>query len=433
MSRPAVVVENLTKVYRIGRAERRADTLVGAVGAALAAPVRNFRSLYRLGSAGRDGDADDTIRAVDDVSFEVAQGETFGIIGRNGAGKSTLLKILSRVTKPTSGRVRMRGRVSSLLEVGTGFHPELTGRENVYLNGTILGMTKREIDRKFDEIVDFSGVAQFLDTPVKRYSSGMKVRLAFAVAAHLEPEILIVDEVLAVGDAAFQKKCLGKMQDISRGGGRTILFVSHNMTAVSSFCSRSVFLIRGALGFDGDTESCIEHYMREEKVIHSEIVPGAYAFADRVNPYGRGERLIRGARLLDGAGRPTSSLRMGKPFALQVEIEEPGLPPNAQVGFILRSSTEQRLSMHNSGMTPVDTEQAHTRRLFTFLCARTPLMPGSYWLDLSVATKAAGRIDFVERAVSFEVFEADVYGSGYQLKHSDGIFYIEGSWAAGGE
>lgn len=249
MTRPAIVVENLTKVYRIGKAERRSDTLVGAALSALKAPARNFRDLYRLGTAGRD-ESDDTIRALDDVSFEVAPGEVLGVIGRNGAGKSTLLKVLSRITRPTSGRVRMRGRVSSLLEVGTGFHPELTGRENVYLNGTILGMTKREIDRKFDEIVDFSGVEKFLDTPVKRYSSGMKVRLAFAVAAHLEPEILIIDEVLAVGDAEFQKKCLGKMEDVARCG-RTVLFVSHDMTAVNNLCSTAILIERGRVEYAG--------------------------------------------------------------------------------------------------------------------------------------------------------------------------------------
>ena len=199
--------------------------------------------------------------ALDDVSFEIKQGQVIGIIGRNGAGKSTLLKILSRITRPTSGRVRLNGRVASLLEVGTGFHPELTGRENVFLNGAILGMSKAEIVRKFDEIVAFSEVEKHLDMPVKRYSSGMYVRLAFAVAAHLEPEILIIDEVLAVGDTSFQKKCLGKMDDISKGQGRTVLFVSHNMGMVTRLCSHSILLEKGRMTMMDSTETVVSHYL----------------------------------------------------------------------------------------------------------------------------------------------------------------------------
>ncbi|MEJ1936812.1 ABC transporter ATP-binding protein, partial [Nostoc sp. NIES-2111] len=198
--------------------------------------------------------------ALKDVSFEIKQGDRVGIIGCNGAGKSTLLKILSRITEPTTGRIQAKGRVASLLEVGTGFHPELTGRENIYLNGAILGMSKAEIKRKFDEIVAFAEVDKFLDTPVKRYSSGMYVRLAFAVAAHLEPEILVVDEVLAVGDAAFQKKCLGKMEDVAKNEGRTVLFVSHNMAAIRSLCHNCIFLQNGTLSFIGDVEEGIEKY-----------------------------------------------------------------------------------------------------------------------------------------------------------------------------
>ena len=220
-TKPAIRVENLSKAYRIGTREERHDTLASTALGLLRRPFRNYRRLSRLTNLSDRNTASDVIWALNDVSFEVNEGEVVGIIGRNGAGKSTLLKVLSRITEPTSGRAVIRGRVGSLLEVGTGFHPELTGRENVYMNGTILGMTKREIDRKFDEIVDFSGVEKFLDTPVKRYSSGMKVRLAFAVAAHLDPELLIIDEVLAVGDAEFQAKCLGKMQDVAQAG-RTV-------------------------------------------------------------------------------------------------------------------------------------------------------------------------------------------------------------------
>ena len=235
----AVKAEGLSKIYRLGVKVKARESLAGAMFGFLRSPMKNYRkyrSLYRFDDVlNQEGGStpDNIIWALRDVSFEVRRGEVLGIIGRNGAGKSTLLKILTRIMPPTRGRAEIRGRVSSLLEVGTGFHRELTGRENVYLNGTILGMTKAEVDRKFDEIVAFSGVERFLDTPVKRYSSGMSVRLAFAVAAHLEPEILIVDEVLAVGDAEFQKKCINKMQDVSRHG-RTVLFVSHNMPAVSA-------------------------------------------------------------------------------------------------------------------------------------------------------------------------------------------------------
>lgn len=260
MSRPAISVENLSKAYRIGLKEEIPDTLAGAFTGFLKSPFRNLRQLSRLDTFRHQADDEDIFWALKDVSFEVQEGEVLGVIGRNGAGKSTLLKILSRITEPTSGRAVIRGRVSSLLEVGTGFHPELSGRENVYLNGTILGMTKAEIDRKFDEIVDFSGVEKFLDTPIKRYSSGMKVRLAFAVAAHLEPEILIIDEVLAVGDAEFQKKCLGKMQDVA-SHGRTVLFVSHNMAAVRSLTTRTAFLKNGSLKNILNTDHAIDAYL----------------------------------------------------------------------------------------------------------------------------------------------------------------------------
>ncbi|MCA9422956.1 MAG: ABC transporter ATP-binding protein, partial [Nitrospira sp.] len=245
----AIKVENISKCYRIGLKENMHDSLGASILHFLKNPLHNYRkyrSLYQFDDLRPDqGDnRPDVIWALRDVSFELKKGEVVGIIGINGAGKSTLLKILSKITVPTSGSVTIRGRISSLLEVGTGFHPELTGRENVYLNGTILGMRKKEIERKFDEIVDFSGVEKFIDTPVKRYSSGMKVRLAFAVAAHLEPEILVIDEVLAVGDARFQKKCLDKMKDVGQQG-RTVLFVSHILPAVTRLCRRTILLNGG--------------------------------------------------------------------------------------------------------------------------------------------------------------------------------------------
>lgn len=253
MPDPAITIENLSKRYTIGHRRAQGEGMRHAVESAMRAPLAWLRSRRQEKLKQAD------FWALKDVSFRIKQGEVVGIIGRNGAGKSTLLKILSRITVPTEGRIRIDGRVASLLEVGTGFHQELTGRENIFLNGAILGMTRAEMIRKFDEIVDFSEIEEFLDTPVKRYSSGMYVRLAFAVAAHLEPEILIVDEVLAVGDAAFQRKCLGKMGTFAQSG-RTVLFVSHNMEAVRSLCQRSVWLKDGRLYRDGKSDEIIETY-----------------------------------------------------------------------------------------------------------------------------------------------------------------------------
>ncbi len=256
MSDIAIKVENISKRYRIGLKEELHDTFFGALASWVKYPLSNFRRVQKLSKFSGDGESEDIIWALRDVSFEVKHGEVLGIIGKNGAGKSTLLKILCRITEPTSGNASIHGRVASLLEVGTGFHQELTGRENVFLNGAILGMTKIEIERKFDEIVDFSGVEKFIDTPVKRYSSGMRVRLAFAVAAHLEPEILLIDEVLAVGDVEFQKKCLGKMKDVA-GEGRTVLFVSHNMAAINNLCKRGIVLSDGKIIYSGKTQDAI--------------------------------------------------------------------------------------------------------------------------------------------------------------------------------
>ena len=253
MSDIAVSVEGLGKRYRISHQRDRYGRLTESLSGAVRAPFDRLRGTGR--------DTSESISALDDVSFEVRRGEVLGVIGRNGAGKTTLLKILSRITEPTSGSAELHGRVASLLEVGTGFHPELTGRENIYLSGSILGMRRREIDQKFDEIVAFSEVGQFLDTPVKRFSSGMNVRLGFAVAAHLETEILIIDEVLAVGDAAFQRKCLAKMDDVSNEG-RTVLFVSHNMPAVESLCTSGLLLERGKVAAAGTAREVVESYLR---------------------------------------------------------------------------------------------------------------------------------------------------------------------------
>jgi lipopolysaccharide transport system ATP-binding protein len=307
---PVVAVEGLRKYYRLGEREPY-KALRDVFAGALRAPQKLWRPPRHV----------EGIWALDDVSFELARGEVLGLIGANGAGKSTLLKVLSRITAPTEGRIVIRGRVGSLLEVGTGFHPELTGRENVYLNGAILGMRKAEIDRRFDEIVDFSGIERFLDTPVKRFSSGMQVRLAFSVAAHLEPEILLVDEVLAVGDAEFQRKCLGKMQDVTRQG-RTVVFVSHNLAAVRSLCSRALLLAKGRLLFDGGTDEAVARYVgggggRQTGVVEGERLEERVA---KRRLYGA-EPLFRCERIavLDEAGLPASSFRSDEEIRIAVD------------------------------------------------------------------------------------------------------------------
>jgi len=315
MSSDALVlrVEGLSKSYRIGEREPY-KALRDVITDAFAG--RASRRRRKTAPANR-------ILALDDVSFEVREGEVLGLIGRNGAGKSTLLKVLSRITEPTQGQVTLRGRVGSLLEVGTGFHPELTGRENIFLNGTILGMRRAEIVRRFDEIVEFAGVARFLDTPVKRYSSGMQVRLAFAVAAHLEPEILLVDEVIAVGDAEFQSKCLGKMRDVTQQG-RTVVFVSHNLAAVRSLCSRALLLEQGRLLFDGRTGDAIEHYVQRAGGARGSAVVEGDALAShlvKARIYG-GSPLFSCSRITvhDEVGTPSVSFRSDEDAIVTIDF-----------------------------------------------------------------------------------------------------------------
>ena len=322
---PAIRVENLGKLYRVakGGARPQYTTLREAVANAAGAPLRWARQGFAPADPAED------FWALKDVSFEVKPGEVVGIIGRNGAGKSTLLKILSRITKPTTGRIEINGRVGSLLEVGTGFHPELTGRENVYLNGSILGMSRRDIAAKFDEIVAFAEVEQFLDTPVKRYSSGMYVRLAFAVAAHLEPEVLILDEVLAVGDINFQKKCLGKMQDVARHG-RTVLFVSHSMNTVTRLCPRAILLKQGRVISDGTSEVVTRVYLRSD---HGTI--SAQSWADRASAPGNHIVRLRSFRVCDRQSLTKEVFSIQEKVGIEIvfDVLEPGhvLVPNFPV------------------------------------------------------------------------------------------------------
>jgi lipopolysaccharide transport system ATP-binding protein len=319
----AIVSEDLGKVYRIGFKEKIQANFIGEIFNFLKSPLKNYynyRSLYKFDDINEKEDQAGIIWALKDVSFEIKKGEVVGIIGMNGAGKSTLLKILSRITEPTLGRASIRGRVSSLLEVGTGFHPELTGRENVYLNGTILGMRKKEIDLKFEEIVEFSGVEKFIDTPVKRYSSGMKVRLAFSIGAHLEPEIMIIDEVLAVGDVAFQKKCLGKMETIG-GEGRTVLFVSHNMSSIARLCPRAILLNNGRLVEDGPCDQVVSKYLA-----YGMGTVGSREWPTQQDAPGNEVSRLRAIRIRSKEGRVSEVVNIQDPIGLEMEYDvlEPG-------------------------------------------------------------------------------------------------------------
>jgi lipopolysaccharide transport system ATP-binding protein len=306
-----ISVENVSKVYRLGMIG--GGTLKEDVSRWWAKLQGKPDPLLKIGEEHHARKMGEQFWALDDVSFQVKEGEVLGIIGRNGAGKSTLLKILSQVTTPTSGQIKIKGRIASLLEVGTGFHPELTGRENVFLNGAILGMTKAEIRKKFDEIVAFSEIEEFIDTPVKRYSSGMYVRLAFAVAAHLEPEILICDEVLAVGDVSFQKKCLGKMKDVSKREGRTVLFVSHNMAAVANLCSEAILLIQGKKTEQGSPASIIQSYLQTGAVSSGEVI-----WKDPASAPGNNRVRLRAVRVR-GNGSITAQVAIDQ--GCQIEVE----------------------------------------------------------------------------------------------------------------
>jgi lipopolysaccharide transport system ATP-binding protein len=366
--------------------------------------------------------------ALKDVSFEVERGETVGIIGRNGAGKSTLLKVLSRITEPTMGRIKLRGRVASLLEVGTGFHPELTGRENIFLNGAILGMTKAEIKRKFDEIVEFAEIEKFLDTPVKRYSSGMYVRLAFAVAAHLEPEILLVDEVLAVGDAEFQKKCLGKMGEVSKQG-RTILFVSHNMAAVQNLCSRCYCLEQGTVRFQGETDRTIADYLKPVGNTKAGETPGTYDLNHRENRYLEDTLIIKRMSLLDSEGQAVDTFQMGQQMTIVVDVDGMSSYRDAILGVIFKSMEDQTLAGVSTGMVCSFVEEPrHSREQAVLRIPQLPFTTGSYYLAISIARPSSGRIDYVDRAGQFHVTEADVYGTGYRVSGDFGFVYLDADW-----
>jgi lipopolysaccharide transport system ATP-binding protein len=415
MATPIISVEGLGKAYYLGRQVDKHATLRESIAGWGKSFVHHIRT--RTGDASKSEEA---FWALKDATFEVNQGEVIGLVGGNGAGKSTLLKLLARITEPSKGRAILRGRVASLLEVGTGFHPELTGRENIYLNGAILGMRRAEISRKFDEIVAFSECEKFLDTPVKRYSSGMYVRLAFAVAAHLEPEILIVDEVLAVGDANFQKKCLGKMNDVAKGG-RTILFVSHNMDAVLSLCSHTVLVKAGVVSERMAPEDAVKQYLASSN--DNADLPLAkkprYQHKPR-NPIFTGLK-ITGA---DGHANVTES---NGAVTFEIEVEDFDDLKNITCGVALQNARSQRVAFfHTLYHSSMMVEGSRKAKLVCHV-PNLPLVPNTYFIELVMAD-GYGFIERVERAGRLEVVFADVLGTGKIPSHNQGYVVLPCEW-----
>ncbi len=399
MSDTIIRVENLGKKYIIGHQQEGRSNYV-ALRDVIANTAKSL--VKRFTQPSQENPNKEEFWALKDVSFEIKQGECVGIIGRNGAGKSTLLKILSRITEPTTGLISIKGRVASLLEVGTGFHPELTGRENIYLNGAILGMSRVEIKKKFDEIVAFAEVEKFLDTPVKRYSSGMYVRLAFAVAAHLEPEILVVDEVLAVGDAAFQKKCLGKMGDVATKEGRTVLFVSHNMAVIQKLCSQAIYISQGKIVKQGKVNRIVKSYLSSMESFNDEL-----SLYDIPRSKGLGTNIrISGCQLLDSKSKQTNNLLFGEPFTLDIEAIAHLDIDNISILVRIDSFTKD----------PIVTTASESSNEYFSVSSSEPLKilasfknlllsPGSYWITISIRQGKQG-LDQIPQVIKFEVYQA---------------------------
>jgi lipopolysaccharide transport system ATP-binding protein len=415
----AIQIESLSKRYRIGAKERLHDSLASAITSWFKAPIRNYTQLRRL-SKFQNGDEEDTIWALNDISFDVHCGEVVGVIGRNGAGKTTLLKILTRITEPTSGRVVINGRVSSLLEVGTGFHPDLTGRENVYLNGAILGMSKKEIDRKFDEIVAFSEVEKFIDTPVKRYSSGMKVRLAFAVAAHLEPEIMMVDEVLAVGDNAFQTKCLDKMGDVAKGG-RTILFVSHDMNAIQRLCTRCVLLKDSKIAMIGDPNEVITYYLRD-------VSPsaGKYSNSNQSND----SIVLRSASILDMEENPASQLKLRQPFQIEMIWEKRERTKGAFYYIKIYDSFNRLIAIDNTENFQMNDESTGTYKVKVAINPNR-LAAGLYYVTLGCHKLRKGDLHIIPHAFQFQIVNvvAQPGDKTYRTRSNTALLLLDTVWS----
>jgi lipopolysaccharide transport system ATP-binding protein len=419
MSKIAIEVAGLGKEYHIGGPQKSYYRLTDQLADMVVAPFRRAGKLLR-GQASSAAELDETIWAIKDISFQINAGEVVGIIGRNGAGKSTLLKILSGISDPTQGYADLYGRIGSLLEVGTGFHPELTGRENIFLYGAILGMRRAEIDRKLDEIVAFAEIDKFLDTPVKHYSSGMYVRLAFSVAAHLEPEILLVDEVLAVGDMAFQRKCLGKMDDVAQEG-RTVVFVSHNMGLLQQLCERGIFLQQGTVHTDGAITEAVDAYLQtleQAKMLD---------LSQRTDRKGLGKVRLIGADVTNGS---SAILRTGHParFVFQVNAHIPGMACN----FNIYDTIGQPVTSFQSRVRgPEDSSDPGNGLKFVCELDELLLLPGRYRVDVAII--GDNRLqDFIEAATVFEVGEGQVRGRPVQ---PDGKFSVSMShrWTLPGD
>lgn len=407
----AIRVSHLGKQYKIFGPREPYRTFQDVIINALKAPQKIIR---------KESPAE-RFWALKDVSFEVEKGEVVGIIGRNGAGKSTLLKILSRITSPTEGTVEIHGRVGSLLEVGTGFHPELTGRENIYLSGSILGMKRQEIDTKLDDIVKFSGIEQFLDTPVKRYSSGMYVRLAFAVAAHLDTEILLVDEVLAVGDAEFQKKCLGKMSEVAKGG-RTVLFVSHNMSAIQNMCQRCILLENGFMKYFGDVNESINIYQMRDGV-------SSVSLNERKDRKGSGGIIIKAIEIRNTNGDIIKTVRNSEAFDVYLFFEvKPGFEKSHPIVSIsIKSQLDVPVSLIHNRMTGNTFDTLPRNGVFVCRIFKLPLVPSTYKMSYSIIS-GGDYLDGLDTAFLFEVISDDFYGTGEIPPPSHGVCIIKGYW-----
>jgi len=418
MSTPVINVRGLGKAYRIGMINPKHTNFRETFMELVKTPFKRLRKYNEDWSS----DEPDTYWALKDVSFEVGQGEVLGVIGRNGAGKSTLLKLLSRITEPTEGEARIKGRVSSLLEVGTGFHPELTGRENIYLNGAILGMKHAEIKAKFDEIVAFSEVEKFLDTPVKRYSSGMYVRLAFAVAAHLEPEVLIVDEVLAVGDAAFQKKCLGKMGDVVKHG-RTVLFVSHNMDAVASLCTQVLLVEKGHAGEKLTPEEGVKAYLSLTNSDASVPVREKPRTQHRSR-----DPIFTGLKITGGSGHP-NVVETGGSVTFEIDIENCDDLKNVTCAIALHNERAQRVVFFHTLYHGGFSFPGAKRKKLVCRVPELPLVPDSYYVEL-VMSDGYQFIEKVERVDRLDVVYANSLGTGKIPSRGQGYLVLPCEWKA---
>lgn len=429
MGNTVIRVDNLSKRYIIGhQSQDRYQTLRDQIasgakrlGKRLLHPLKASSGQPLLGV-----DESEEFWALKDISLEVTQGDRIGIIGRNGAGKSTLLKILSRITEPTKGRALIKGRVSSLLEVGTGFHPELTGRENIFLNGAILGMDRQEIKNKFDEIVAFAEIEKFLDTPVKRYSSGMYVRLAFAVAAHLEPEILIVDEVLAVGDAEFQKKCIGKMQKVGKEG-RTVLFVSHNMSAIAGLCSNAICLDHGQMTYDGEVQNAINKYLISEKTHKS-----SEDLTQKKNRVGslNFSRLLR-LTLKNKANQKVSTFKMFDPMSVEIKFLLNEDIQNLEIGFSITTLLNESIAGYVSTWEGMKSNFKKGEHLISCNIPCVNLLPNNYYLTVWIK-KIGEKVDEqINNAISFNVIGQDVTGHvPYFERYSHLKTFSRSTWSA---